>query len=191
MSIGLHTCPLHVVFISDARKIGLAVAWWNLVCCVKSSETNFMQRSDQSGSPRLPLFTLDKVMRSDPIAVDDAVSEITAALKSLDWCDDIDLVALAIHETLTNALVHGNRCDPEKTIGISVTLNHDGSLLATVKDSGSGFDPNLLPNPLAAENLLSNHGRGIFLIRQVMDKVEFDFDHGTEVRMCRRQKWLE
>jgi serine/threonine-protein kinase RsbW len=155
-----------------------------------------MQRSDQSRGlsdfqVRSPVFTLDKVIRSDAWVVNDTVRDITAVLKCLDWCDDIDLVVLAIQEALTNALVHGNRCDPEKTITISVSIRDDGGLFVSVKDSGSGFDPNALPNPLAMENLLSNHGRGIFLMRQFMDEVEFNFDHGTEVRMRRRQRWFE
>jgi serine/threonine-protein kinase RsbW len=138
-----------------------------------------------------PVFTFDKVIRSDPKVIDDALSEITAVLKRLDWCDDIDFVALAIQEALTNALVHGNRYDPGKMIGISVILDNDGDLFVRIKDSGSGFDPNKLPNPLATEALLSTHGRGIFLMRQFMDEVEFNFDHGTEVRMYRRQEWRE
>jgi serine/threonine-protein kinase RsbW len=155
-----------------------------------------MRRSDQSRGlgdfqVRPTVFTLDKVIRSDARAVNDVVGEITGVLKRLDWCEDIDLVDLAMREAFTNALVHGNRCDPEKTITISVALKDDGDLFVSVKDSGSGFDPNALANPLAAENLLSNHGRGIFLMRQLMDEVEFSFDHGTEVRMCRRQKWFE
>jgi anti-sigma regulatory factor (Ser/Thr protein kinase) len=140
---------------------------------------------------RPPVFTLDKVIRSDARIVDAVVRDITSVLKRLDSCDDVELIGLAIREALTNALVHGNRYDPEKPIGISVTLKDDGSLFVSVKDSGSGFDPNALPNPLAVENLLSNHGRGIFLMRQLMDEVEFNFDHGTEVRMRRTQKWFE
>jgi serine/threonine-protein kinase RsbW len=155
-----------------------------------------MRRSDQSLAvgdfqAHSPVFTLDKVIRSDARAVDDVVQEIRAVLKRLGWCDDIDLVVLAIGEALSNALVHGNRCDPEKTIAICVALKDDGGLFVSVKDSGSGFDPNALPNPFAVENLLSDHGRGIFFMRQFMDEVEFTFDHGTEVRMRRRQKWFE
>jgi serine/threonine-protein kinase RsbW len=138
-----------------------------------------------------PVFTLDKVLPSDPKVLDEAVREITAVLKRLDWCDDVDLVALAIQEALANALVHGNGYDPEKTISVFIALNDDGSLFVSVKDSGSGFDPDALPDPTASKNLLSNHGRGIWIMRHVMDEVEFTFDHGTEVRMRRTQKWLE
>ena len=139
---------------------------------------------------RPPAFTLNKVIRSEARVVDDVLREITSALKHLDWCDDVELVALAIREALNNALVHGNHCDPEKTIDICVSLTH-GDLLVSVKDSGSGFDPKTVPNPLAMENLLSKHGRGVFLMRQFMDEVEFNFDRGTEVRMRRRKKWFE
>jgi serine/threonine-protein kinase RsbW len=138
-----------------------------------------------------PVFTLDKVIRSDPRVVDETASEITVALKCFDRLDDAELVAFAIREALSNALIHGNRCDPEKTIAICVVIKDDGGVFVSVKDSGSGFDPNALPNPLALENLLSNHGRGIYLMRQFMDEVKFTFDHGTEVRMCRTQKWCE
>jgi serine/threonine-protein kinase RsbW len=155
-----------------------------------------MRRSDQSlpvGDFQVhsPVLTLEIVIRSDPRVVDETASEITLALKRLDRFDDAEPVALAIREALSNALVHGNRCDPEKTISISVALNGDGSVFASIKDSGPGFDPNALPNPLAVENLLRKGGRGIFLMRQFMDEVEFNFDDGTEVRMHRRQKWFE
>ena len=101
------------------------------------------------------------------------------------------LSASPSREALSNALVHGNHYDPEKPISISITLKDDGGLFVSVKYSGLGFDPNALPNPLAVENLLRNHGRGIFLMRQLMDQVEFSFDHGTEVRTRRTQKCLE
>lgn len=95
-----------------------------------------------------------------------------------------------MREALANAVIHGNDCKPEKTeeISVGVNLNHD--LVIIVKDSGLGFDPSRIPNPTAKENLLANHGRGIFLIQQCMDQVDFKFDHGTEVYMRRRRKWL-
>ena len=155
-----------------------------------------MSRLDQSlavGDLQVhrPVLTFDKVIHSDSKIVDETVREITAALRRVNWFDDVDLVTLAIREALTNALVHGNRCDAEKTISISVSLNHEGSLFASISDFGSGFDPNAIPDPLDVGNELRESGRGIFLMRQVMDEVEFNFDHGTEVRMRLRQKWFE
>jgi serine/threonine-protein kinase RsbW len=140
-------------------------------------------------------FRFTKVIPSDPTLVDDAVREITAVLDGIacwgDFETDVEIIGLVVREALANAIVHGNRCDLDKTVRISVAVNEKCDLLVSVKDSGSGFDPSGLTNPIAAENLLAGHGRGIFLIRQLMDEVEFKFDRGTEVRMLRRQKWLE
>ncbi len=58
-------------------------------------------------------------------------------------------------------------------------------MLIVVKDAGSGFDPNLLPNPVMGENLLSSHGRGIYLINRLMDDVRFSFEQGTTIYMRR------
>jgi serine/threonine-protein kinase RsbW len=149
----------------------------------------------QDQSPRLTgfqaqqqVFRLEKVLASDPILLDDAVSEITTALDRTGYWGDVETIGVAVQEALANAIVHGNLSDPEKTVRISITVNENCDLLVSVKDSGSGFDPSSLPNPIAVENLLASHGRGIFLIRQLMDEVDFKFDHGTEVRMLRRQK---
>lgn len=137
------------------------------------------------------VLRLEKVIPSDPTLLNDVVAEITAALDCAACWDDVEIIGLVVREALANAIVHGSHCDPEKTVSISVAVNEDCDLLMSVKDSGAGFDPSGLPNPIAAENLLAPHGRGIFLIRQLMDEVDFKFDHGTEVRMGRRQKWLE
>jgi serine/threonine-protein kinase RsbW len=137
------------------------------------------------------VLRLEKVIPSDPTLLNDAVAEITAALDCAACWDDVEIIGLVVREALANAIVHGNHCDPEKTVSISVAVNEDCDLLMSVKDSGAGFDPSGLPNPIAAENLLAPRGRGIFLIRQLMDEVDFKFDHGTEVRMRRRQNWLE
>jgi serine/threonine-protein kinase RsbW len=114
-----------------------------------------------------------------------------SALNRVVCWEDSDNIGIAIGEALANAIVHGNHCDPRKKVRISVALNENCDLLVSVKDSGSGFDPSVLPDPIVAENLLAKRGRGLFLIRHFMDQVEFNFDRGTEVRMRRRQQWLE
>jgi hypothetical protein len=101
------------------------------------------------------LLHLDKVIPSDPTLLDDAVKEITAALDCTACWDDADIIGLVVQEALANAIVHGNHCDPETMVRICVAVNENCDLLVTVKDSGSGFDPSGLPNPLASENLLA------------------------------------
>jgi anti-sigma regulatory factor (Ser/Thr protein kinase) len=135
---------------------------------------------------------IEKVIPSDPALLDDAVADITAELDTTAcWGrgePDVQTIGLAVREAIANAMVHGNHCDPEKSVGISVAVDERCGLLVIVNDSGAGFDPEGLPNPIAPKNLLALHGRGIFIMRQLMDEVDFKFDHGTEVRMRLRPK---
>jgi anti-sigma regulatory factor (Ser/Thr protein kinase) len=133
------------------------------------------------------ILRLDKVISSDPKVLDDAVGDITAELDATAcWGGhepDVETIGLAVREAIANAIVHGNHCNSETMVRISVAVNENCDLLVSVKDSGAGFDPRGLPNPIASENILVPHGRGIFIMRQIMDEVDFKFDHGTEVRM--------
>ena len=85
----------------------------------------------------------------------------------------LDDVELALHEALANAVVHGNRQDPRKSVQICGGCERSGDLLLAITDQGDGFDHNLVPDPTAGDNLLSKHGRGIPLISRLMDSLEF------------------
>jgi anti-sigma regulatory factor (Ser/Thr protein kinase) len=137
------------------------------------------------------LLNLDRVVPSDASLLDDTVAEITAAIDRTGCWEDVETIGLVVREALTNAIIHGNHCQPQKTVRVSVTVNEYCDLLINVKDSGSGFDISRLSEPINGEDVLANHGRGISLMKQFMDQVEFEFDHGTEVRMSRRRQWLE
>ncbi len=91
-------------------------------------------------------------------------------------------VELAIEEALNNAVVHGNRMDPQKLVRIRCHCDPGKGISLVVKDQGQGFDPNVVPNPLSSENLSADHGRGIWLMRVAMDEVSFERG-GTEVHM--------
>ncbi len=132
-----------------------------------------------------------KIIPSDPSLLDDAVAGIRAAIDRTACWNEVESIALAVREAVANAIVHGNHCNRAKAVGVSVAVNDNCDLLIVVRDSGPGFDPSKLPNPPARENLLDNHGRGIFLMKQLMDEVDFRFEHGTEVRMLRRRQWRE
>jgi anti-sigma regulatory factor (Ser/Thr protein kinase) len=140
------------------------------------------------------VLRVEKFVPSDTTLVDNAVGEITAALGSTaGWGAaeaDIEMIDLVLWEALLNAIVHGNRCDSQKTVSVSVAVNRKFDLFLSVRDSGAGFDPVRVADPTTAENVLLPHGRGIFLMRQLMDEVDFNFDHGgTEVRMRRGSYW--
>jgi serine/threonine-protein kinase RsbW len=73
----------------------------------------------------------------------------------------------------------------DKKVQICVSCDEDRGILIVVRDPGEGFDPEDLPSPLKGENLLRSHGRGIFLINQFMDDVDFARG-GTEIRMRKK-----
>jgi len=94
-------------------------------------------------------------------------------------------IAMAVREAAINAVLHGNEYD--KTREIEVSLENTGAdLVISIADEGRGFNPDKVPNPLAEENLLRGSGRGIFLIRKLMDEVHFRQLHpGTELKMVK------
>ncbi len=88
-------------------------------------------------------------------------------------------VMLILTEAVTNAIIHGNKQDPSKKVLITVKLDNQ-ILTIIVKDEGSGFDPEKVPNPLKEENLLKTGGRGIYLINQYADYVHYS-EKGNQV----------
>ena len=94
-------------------------------------------------------------------------------------------VQLAIDEALSNAIRHGCLGDPNKTVQFCVACDEARGMLIIVRDPGRGFDPASVPSPIVGERIYSSHGRGIFLINQLMDSVRFERG-GTEIHMLKR-----
>jgi serine/threonine-protein kinase RsbW len=92
---------------------------------------------------------------------------------------------VALVEAVANAVIHGNRRDPQKRVYVTCRINSDGEVLLTIRDEGQGFDIHAVPDPLTQENLLRTHGRGIRLMQALMDEVEFE-QGGKVVRMRKR-----
>jgi serine/threonine-protein kinase RsbW len=116
----------------------------------------------------------------ESIARIEALAEKLAAEAGLDE-DGCFSVTMAVHEAVVNAVLHGNALDPAKKIAVGFENTGD-SLAITIADAGQGFDPDSLPDPLTAENILRGCGRGIFLMRSYMDEVRFrQLELGTEV----------
>jgi len=91
-------------------------------------------------------------------------------------------VELAVREALANAIVHGAGNDPGRKVECCVACDEEHGMLVVVRDPGEGFDPQSLPSPVVGENVYSEHGRGVFLINQLMDHVEYKRG-GTEIHM--------
>jgi anti-sigma regulatory factor (Ser/Thr protein kinase) len=104
------------------------------------------------------------------------------ALAELGERTDLGAVELALHEALANAISHGNQESISKAVRVTLAQRSNGDVVLVVKDCGDGFDANKAPDPLG-DGLLSERGRGIFLMRQLVACVDFVYDHGTEVRL--------
>ena len=91
-------------------------------------------------------------------------------------------VEVALNEALANAVVHGCRGCENKRVEVCVACDSSRGMLIVVRDPGEGFDPADLPSPIEGENVFAAHGRGVFLISQLMDEVRFERG-GTEVWM--------
>lgn len=91
-------------------------------------------------------------------------------------------VEIALLEALANAVLHGCKNDPNKKVECCVACDEARGLLIVIRDPGPGFDPAALPSPIVGQNLFSTHGRGVFLINQLMDEVHYE-KGGTEIHM--------
>jgi serine/threonine-protein kinase RsbW len=93
-------------------------------------------------------------------------------------------VIIALDEAIVNAIKHGNKNDPSKTVRIVAELTARGARF-TVRDEGSGFSRDGLPDPTDPLRLLVPSGRGLLLISHIMDDVHHN-ECGNEICMSRR-----
>lgn len=101
--------------------------------------------------------------------------------------DEAHWMSVAIRESVTNAVRHGNKLNSDKRVIIRFEVD-ENEFAVSVKDEGEGFDPGEIPDPLAEENLLRASGRGIFFMKNFMDEVTYDFEPngGTRVTMVKK-----
>ena len=105
--------------------------------------------------------------------------------------DALHWVGVALRESVINAIKHGNKGDEHKQVHVEFTpldANRPLGIVIRVRDEGLGFDPEMVSDPLAPENLLKASGRGIFLIRSFMDEMVLQRapQGGMEVVMIKR-----
>ncbi|HUU44836.1 MAG TPA: ATP-binding protein [Acidobacteriota bacterium] len=114
------------------------------------------------------------VIPSDPHRIAEADEFLEGTLREHGVPDSLvtDL-AIAATELVNNAIIHGNKENLSKTVTLTVTISGD-EVEIRVADQGDGFHPNEVPSPLAEENLLKEVGRGIFIVRSLMDEVEYE-----------------
>jgi serine/threonine-protein kinase RsbW len=86
-------------------------------------------------------------------------------------------IAISATELINNAILHGNRGDTSKQVKIRLEVENK-TVIVDIVDQGKGFDPTIIPDPLAEENLLKEVGRGIFIARSLVDELQFDREPG-------------
>ncbi len=123
----------------------------------------------------------------------EAIAEAAAAAAQLAERFGYDETArfaidMAVRESVTNAVLHGNRQDLALPVEMTLT-NAPDELTITVRDRGAGFDPAGVPDPTSEENLLRASGRGILFMRNFMDSVDWTMhpEGGTVVRMTKKR----
>jgi len=133
--------------------------------------------------PACSACRLDVTLSADPNSINGVVDGVMQIAREMKCAEGSEFqVELALREALANAIVHGCNNDPSKKVECCVACTESSDIMIVVRDPGTGFVPSAVPNPLAAENVRSTHGRGIYLINQLMDEVSFD-RNGTEIRM--------
>jgi serine/threonine-protein kinase RsbW len=136
--------------------------------------------------------TEDWVLDSALESVDFAEEAVLRAAGTLEWADpstkeeDLHRIGMSVRECMVNAVVHGNRYNAKKKVGLRVSTTPE-RLTIEIWDEGEGFEMSTLPDPLADDNLLRHSGRGLLLMQAFMDEfvIRPHQPQGTEVKMVK------
>lgn len=121
-------------------------------------------------------------------SVDEAAMMADEYAKSCGYGDEVTFaVDMAIRESVANAVKHGNKFDESKTVHLTLADKAEGFEI-TVRDFGTGFSVDDVPDPTEEDNLLKASGRGILFMRTFMDQVEWEnpVDGGIRVKMLKK-----
>ena len=140
------------------------------------------RRAPAATAGKTPLiFTIP----SDLAASRDVHKAIMERVESLHYGEQSTFaIRLALEECLMNAIKHGNKNDPGKTVHVEAKVTPRSTEII-IEDQGKGFDRDCVPDPRDTENLLKCSGRGILLIEAYMDKVQFS-NGGRRVKMTKK-----
>lgn len=116
------------------------------------------------------------------MVIERAIDEITSMYKiNHDYYGNI---MVSVMEAVNNAIVHGNKLNPHKSVDIQIFVEED-ILEVTVKDEGKGFNPKGIPDPTSPENIENVDGRGVFIMSKLADAIEYN-EKGNIVKLTFR-----
>jgi serine/threonine-protein kinase RsbW len=151
-----------------------------------------MVRLQQSDLPHGgPCLQMDLALPSEVTAISPSVDKLMLLIKKCRCApgNEID-IEIALREALENAVIHGNHEDPRKHVYVTCRCQAEQEVSITVRDEGQGFDSNALPDPTAPGAIEASHGRGIYLMKALMDEVHFE-DGGAVVHMRKKSGHTE
>ena len=131
---------------------------------------------------RGPHIALECSLPSEVNAISPFVDKLMLLLRNCGCVPEgVSDVEIALREALANAIIHGNHEDRRKQVHVTCRCE-PGEVSIAVKDEGKGFDTNNVPDPTAPEHIRSVHGRGIHVIKALMDEVRFE-EGGAVIHM--------
>ena len=129
------------------------------------------------------ILRLDTTFPADVTKISPIVAEVMKLAQEMECTTGKEFeIETALREALANAIVHGCKQNPSQKVQLCVGCDQSRGMLIIVRNPGKGFDPATIPNPTMGQNVYATHGRGIFLINQLMDEVHFEHG-GTEIHM--------
>ncbi len=129
---------------------------------------------------------LRNTLPNDVYIISPFIDQLMSFISRFRTVDDNSFeIELTLREALVNAIVHGNQNDPRKRVYVNCRCTTAGEVSITVKDEGNGFEHDAVPDRTSHGNRLRTHGRGIYLIRTLMDEVHFE-QGGSVVHMRKR-----
>jgi len=133
-----------------------------------------------------PSIQMDLALPSEVAAISPFVDKLMFLIKKCRCAPGNETdIEIALREALENAVIHGNHQDPRKHVFVSWRCQAGVEVSIIVRDEGQGFDSNALPDPTAPGAIESSHGRGIYLMKALMDEVHFE-DGGAVVHMRKK-----
>ena len=130
-----------------------------------------------------PFVQLSNTLPSEPEVISPFVDELMQFIARFRDGESVD-IELALREALANAIVHGNRKSPYKSVYVTCRCTTVGEVSITVQDEGQGFEIKAVSDPTDPEHRPCPSGRGIYLMKSLMDEVHFE-SQGTIVRMLK------
>ena len=130
-----------------------------------------------------PFIELRQSLPSKLAAISPFVEQLMRFILKFRTADGTETdIEMALREALANAVTHGNGENSSKRVYVGCRCYTNGEVSITVRDEGQGFDSSAVPDPTLLENILFAHGRGIYLMKTLMDEVSFE-EGGSVVRI--------